>query len=418
MLTLIAVPANALAQDVTQTGAVRVSEELGSVKTADPFLTLEEVLEQAKERNPEILASQKKWESEKAKVLAVKTLPDPQIGLEYWGTNETWYDVGQTIPFPGKLHLKGKAQSHEASRQFHYYQAKEKEILQRVKAAYYNYFLAVRQIEIFEESVNFLKRFSKVAENKYSVGQASQSDVLKAQVEYSKSLNALVTLNQEKETAQAELNALLDQLPETPLGKPIEPKLPPLEFTYVSLEKIALDSRPEIQAARHHVDHEKAQLGSAFADFLPDTMFQYSRREFDEGVDEDDNIFMVKVNVPYLWFWRQGSLVKAARKAKEEAEAELRTTLTMTRYDVKAMLVRAQTAQRLVDLYKTSVIPQAETALRVASAGYEAGTGAFLDLLDSQRTWLEFQLEYYQYLAQYWTYVASLERLVGKDLVA
>ena len=31
--------------------------------------------------------------------------------------------------------------------------------------------------------------------------------------------------------------------------------------------------------------------------------------------------------------------------------------------------------------------------------------------------WLQFQMEYYQYLAQYWTYVAALERVVGEDLM-
>lgn len=387
--------------------------------TSEPLLTLAEVLDEAKENNPDILAAQKNWEEEKAKVWSVRSWPDPQVGVEYWGKNETWYDVSQTVPFPGKQTLKAKAQAHEARRQFELYDAKGKEVLQKVKAAYYGYFLARRQIEIFEQSVSFLEHFSKVAENKYAVKQATQVDVLKAQVEYSKSLNTLVTLSQDRETAQAELNALLDRRPDAPLGKPVEPALPSLNLNYDELEKVALANRPEVHAAHHHVDHMKAEQWAARADFLPDTNVQYSRRTF-HGDSEmrDDNIVMVKFNVPILWFWRQGSLVKAAKKAKEGAEAELRSMETMTRYDVKSMLVKVQTASRLVELYKSSVIPQSEASLNVASAGYEAGTTGFLDLVDSERSWLEFQMEYYQYLAQYWSYLAALERVIGKDLVS
>lgn len=390
-------------------------ENLPFESAAEPPLVLEDVLDEARERNPEIAAARRKWEVEKALIWAVKSWPDPEVGVEFWGRNEKWYDVSQTIPFPGKLALKGKAQAHEAEREFELYQAKEKEILQKVKAAYYAYFLVRRQIEIFESSVDLLKNFARVAESKYSVNEVTQSDVLKAQVEYSKSLNALVTLKQEKESAQAELNALLDRRPHDALGKPAEPDLPPLELDYEGLERVALESRPELHAARHHVDHMKAELRSTKADFLPDTTVQYTRRVFDDM--KDDNVVMVKWNVPILWFWRQGSEVKAARKAKEVAEEELRLAETTTRLDVKTMLVKVQTARRLVELYKTSVIPQAEAALHAATKGYESGRVGFLDLIDSERSWLEFQMEYYGHLAQYWSYLAALERVLGRDLL-
>src|SRR3989338_7686192 len=267
-------------------------QEKGS--KSEPLLTLDKVLQQAKNANPEILVSKKKWEEEKAKVWS-NTWPDPQIGVEYWGENETWYDVSQEIPFPGKMHLKRKAQAHEAKRQWELYEAKQKEILQKVKAAYYGYFLAWRQIEIFEESVSFLKHFSTVAESKYSVNKASQAEVLKAQVEYSKALNELITFEQEKETMQAELNALLDLSPNEFLGRPAAPPLPKADLKFEELEQIALELRPELDAARHHVGHMKAEQWSARADFLPDAMLQYTRRTFDSEDMQDDNIVMVKL---------------------------------------------------------------------------------------------------------------------------
>jgi outer membrane protein TolC len=377
--------------------------------------TLSDTLGEAAKSNPDIVVAKKKWEEEKAKIVPAGSLPDPEVGVEFWGKNETWYDISQTIPFPVKLALKAQSQAHEARRQEGFYKAEGREIIQKVKVAYYAYFLASRQIEVFEESVSFLKQFSVVTENKYSVNQTSQANVLKAQLEYYKIINTLESLKQEKEARAAELNALLDRKPDSPLPKPVEPVLPDLELDYTSLEQIAFANRPELHVARHHVNHMDADLAVAKADFIPDTMLQYSRRTFKDETP-DDNIVMVKFNVPFLWFWRQGGMVEAAQKAKEGAEAELRSVETMTRSDLKGLLVKIRNMRRLVELYRTSTLPQAETMLKVSLKGYEAGTEGFVDVIDSERSWLGYQLEYYQVLAEYWSYLTSLERLIGKDL--
>ena len=108
--------------------------------------------------------------------------------------------------------------------------------------------------------------------------------------------------------------------------------------------------------------------------------------------------------------------MKAAKKEKEQAAAELRAETAATRLDVKSVGVKLDSARRRVELYRSSVLPQSEAALKVAAAGYEAGTAGFLDLLDSQRTWLQLQMEYYRALARYWSYLAAMERIVGRDL--
>jgi cobalt-zinc-cadmium efflux system outer membrane protein len=88
----------------------------------------------------------------------------------------------------------------------------------------------------------------------------------------------------------------------------------------------------------------------------------------------------------------------------------------MTAADLRTAFVRVQTAQRLAESYKTSLLPQAESALSVSEAGYQAGKSSFLDLLDAQRSLLNFKLEYYQYLADYEQRAAELERVIGEEL--
>lgn len=388
-------------------------------------MTLADVVAVAKERNPDILAARKSWEAARALILPAKTWPDPEVGVEYWGfpksglnvgrAPEKWYDVSQTIPFPGKLSLRGKAASHKARREEELYRSTERDVLAKVKETYFDLLYAGRAIQIFKENVEVMRRFARIAESKYSVGKASQSDVLRAQVELSKMLNMLVTLDQERETLQARFNALLDRHPEEPVVPTQEPPIEPFEYTFADLERMALDNRPEIHAASHHVDHMKAELAASRADYLPDTMIQYSRRTM-EG-RRPDAVAMFKLNVP-LWFWRQSSLVKSVKSEKDHADAMLRSARAMTRYETKEFLVHVQTSRRLIDLYKTTVLPQAEQSLRVAEAAYQSEKIGFLELLDSERALIEFRLEYEKYLAQHGTNLAHLERVVGVNFLS
>lgn len=384
--------------------------------------SLAQVLELAKERNPEIQAARSQWQRAEATVVVSKTWEPPQIGYESWGFTgtgvgaapEKWYDVSQEIPFPGKLRYKGRAAKHEALREKEIYRATERDIFAKVKAVYYRLMLSQRAMQIFKENVEVMRRFAKTAESKYSVGKASQADVLRAQVELTKMLNMLVTVEQDNETAQAQLNALLDKSPQEPVGSAQEPPLEPIPYSYEELEAIALAERPEVHAAGHHVDHMRANLAASRADYLPDFMVQYTLRT--RAGMPNDSVGMVKANLPFFYFWRRNAEVKSVRFELDHADAMYRAAKTMARADIKEYFTKVRTSRRLVDLYKTSVLPQAEQAVKVSESAYQTDRIDFLNLLDSQRALLDFRLEYYQTVAQYGENLAELERRVGRDL--
>lgn len=388
-------------------------------------MTLAQVLEMAKAHNPDILAAQKEWEMADAKILSTKTWPDPQVGVEYWGfarsslnvgsAPEKWYDVSQTVPFPGKLTLRGRAAAHEARRQKELYQATEREVLAQVKEAYYGLFYAEHATQAFKENVGVMQRFARIAESKYSVGKSLQADALRAQVELTKMQNMALTTDDERETAKARLNALLDRSPEEPISAQEEPSMVALNYSFADLERTALENRPEVMAAHHHVTHMQAELAAARADYLPDTMVQYTWRTRDG--EPNDAVAMFKLNLP-VWFWRQRSIIKSAAFEKEHADAMYRSAQTMTRYEVKEFLTHVQTSRRLVELYKTTVLPQSEQSLKVTEAAYQSDRTGFLELLDSERALIEFWLEYYKALADYGSNLAHLERLVGTEFLA
>lgn len=84
-------------------------------ETAEPRLDLSSLIREFEAANPEIKAARQRWESTKAVVPQVQTLPDPRLQIGYQRmpmvppvVEGVMYGVGQDIPFPGKLKLKGK----------------------------------------------------------------------------------------------------------------------------------------------------------------------------------------------------------------------------------------------------------------------------------------------------------------------
>jgi outer membrane protein TolC len=161
----------------------------------------------------------------------------------------------------------------------------------------------------------------------------------------------------------------------------------------------------------------KAEAGLALArsEWLPEFMIQYRRRDMRDPAMNDSHDVMLGLTLP-LWFGQQRAAVRQAAAERRMAQAELGAVRAGTRADVRELAVRLQTARRLVELYASGVLPQAEQALRVAQAAYQSDQATFLELLDSQRSLLEFKIDYYSHLAAYQASLGRLERAVGVRL--
>ena len=73
-------------------------------------------------------------------------------------------------------------------------------------------------------------------------------------------------------------------------------------------------------------------------------------------------------------------------------------------------------ADRRVRLYEQTLIPKAKESLRSSLAGFRTGDSAFLDLLDTERTLLEFALVTERARADRGIALAKLNRLVGEPI--
>lgn len=391
---------------------------------SEDTLSLDSLIDEARNNNPEILALKNRYVAARARIPQAFSLSDPWLGIEYEEVPKgktdlsdaalRMYSVQQMVPFPTKLFTRASAASKAAKSAFEEYKEKENEIIQKVNSTYSELFLIYKSIEITEENKALLEQLSQQAATRYSVGKASQQDALKAQVEIARMDTELIMLEQRRQVSAAKLNILLNRDPRTELSRPEVENDIAFEKTLDELYILTKENRPELKAANFNVERGRSLYSLSLQEYLPDFMLKFEQRERNSHLEGYD--IMAAMTVP-IWFWeKQNFNVKEMKEELRMLEAEYKMTENMVLFDVKEAHSRVEALKELVTLYKTSFLPQAEQTLKASLIGYEANQVDFLNLLDSQRMLLEFKLDYYKNVVEFEIALADLQRSVGIEL--
>jgi len=405
------------------TGSLHVAHAIDRI--AQPSMALRDLIHETLERNPELLAARKQWEASSHRIVQARSLDDPTLSVHLWNFPQTFnvtrgdnsiFGLSQNLPFPGKLALKSEIASRSAEITEQALHGKERELIARLKQAYYDLFLAHKAIQIHHEQIELLRQFVEIANAKFRTGRGIQADVLKAQVELSVLHQHLPVLEQRSKTAAALLNTILDRDLLSPLGIPQEPSLLPIDTTIADLHSLALNARPELKAAELAIQYSEQARALAQRQYYPD--FNVAFQRFQNFQANDGFGAYVAMTIPFA-FWTKPKYdagVQEAMASVAAARAQRHQLENMTRFQVNDILAKVRASEQVARLYHTTILPQAVQNLEAARAGYRVGKGGFLDLIDAQRAWRGFQQEYYRALVEREHRLAELEQVIGTDL--
>jgi outer membrane protein, heavy metal efflux system len=388
-------------------------------------VTLEQLIQEALDNNPLIQASQNSADAKRSLILPSQTLPDPMFKFQNMGdlwpptlqegdpSSARTYGFEQDIPFPGKLGLKGKMTEMEAEAERWNTQQTRHQVIVDLKSAYYDLYLIHKALATIEKDRDLLRQFTRIAEEKYRVGQGIQQDVLKAHVELSKLIDRQMVLEQRRGSSEAQINGLLHRPAGTPLGKPAEVKKAELRYSLEQLQGMAEANFPELKVREREIDRNQYAVELSQKNYYPD--FTLGFTYFERTVPSMYG-YMFNVKVP-LYFWRkQRNELESAAFSLESAKKQRDNTLATLHAGLRDAYLVAGTSERLVNLYGSSVIPQAKLALESSLAGYQVGRVDFLALIDSLVTLLDYELKYYEVLTDFQKALARLEPYVGSEL--
>jgi len=399
-----------------------------SAQSEEPRLSPDQLVDEAIQNNPEILAAKKKWEVYKEKIPQASALEDPMFGFGIINLPTSFsfhqedmtmkeFSISQKFPFYGKRKLMGEMAGKEAEAVFTDIQGKIHQVIRDVMTAYYELSHIYRTTRVAQRNKEILENFAKIAETRYSVGEGIQQDVLKAHVEVSKMVDDLIMLTQRKRALEAKLNALLNRSPETPVGEPEEVVFRKFPYTIEELQKMALEMNPSLKGMKKMIEAKEKAYALAKRDYYPDFNFRFAYGQRDKlmGMRQDDMLTgMVEMNIPIFYKSKQDRKVAETKAEILATEAQYRAMKNEILFMIADMGSMTQRVERQIDLYKTGIIPQASLQVNSALSAYRVNKTDFLTLLDSQMTLYKYELQYHLALTEYEKNVASLGAAVGK----
>lgn len=398
-----------------------------SFAVAQDTLTLKRVIEEAKLNNPSIQALRQNMKAKEAGARAEGILDDPRLKIEMMDLSkenpfpipgnamQTRYEVSQMLPYPGKLQLERRIALLEVMMSEAELQSKELETITMVKEAYYEYLLLTTSIRTLEEIKGLLSSMIRIAETKYAVGEVSQQDVIKAQVELTMLLNEVLELEAEKDVVHAEIKALLNRPQDDNTLTISSEKLPEekVKLDLGSLTNKALEVNPELKLMKYEVENKESEVELTRKNYYPDFMLGIAPIQRDGRFDAWDAMF--QINIP-LWRAKYENQVGERVNMADAMRSRVKAEENMINAKVKEGVVKVETADRITMLYVTSLIPQAELSFESALKNYQSGRVDFLTLLDTERLLKKTKIDYIEAVTTYYKRLVLLERVVGEEL--
>ena len=143
---------------------------------------------------------------------------------------------------------------------------------------------------------------------------------------------------------------------------------------------------------------------------------QNGQRRMEMGVDRMGSL-MIGASLPIFARSRQLQMREETAAMHQMAEAELTAMRAETRSRLGEVFATLASTRRLRELYRATVLPQADAATMSALASYRSGAVDFMTVIDNQMGVNRYRQELFTLDAAEGRAWAELEMLVGRPLL-
>jgi outer membrane protein TolC len=380
------------------------------------------------ERNPEIQAARHAVEAKRARIPQAGAWPDPTLSLSYAGNALPPFTVmradpssvrqlmaEQTIPYPGKTHLRTEIAAREADAETLAYEAVGRRVAGEAKQAYFDLAYVDQGLAIFERRQELLERIEQVTEIRYSVGKAAQQDILRAQLEISRLAARRTLLDQQRRTLEAQINSLRNVSIDSLLGETTEVRPSAFAYTQDELQAAAQANYPVLKQRRTVVDQNRLSIDLARKDVRPDFTVGYSYMQRD-GLPDMYGITL-STSLPLFRHRKQDMAIAEAAANLESARQMEASELTLLRYQVKQDFLEVQASEQLLKLYSQGILKQSSLTFESSISSYETGGVDFLNVLSNFLAVIDSELDQHEQVRNHEKALARLEEVTGLNLL-
>ncbi|MBP1627111.1 MAG: outer rane efflux protein [Holophagaceae bacterium] len=375
----------------------------------DPLLA--SLIREALAQNPELARNAALTEAERERIPQAGALPDPSLslGLQNDGfkrlqigrMENSYYQIALTqgLPWPGKRGLRSEVARLGAESLAAQNSRTRLTLEADVKRAYASLLLVRSQLRLLETQTLFLQQGEAIARTRYEVGQGSQADLLRAQLERTRLNQARFSLQSEERTALAALNRLRARPSATPI--PTERSFEdgtPQAIDARELQAKAEETSPELRAAALGVNQAERSLDLAKLDRRPD--FAVTAALMPRGGLDPMWGLGVSISLPAWSKQKQHHAVAEQEQRRRAQGSDLENQKLLLRQRLEERAAQMDAALETLTLYRSGLLVQSEASFRATLAQYEAGRVPFLSVLEALKGWISDQSGLLQAQAQ------------------
>lgn len=389
----------------------------GGHPSAGKHIALEEALNIAIEKNPQLQSSRDQIDAAIGSLRQSKLYPNPVLELlaeempsSELGLNQSQNLVGITQPIitGGKRGLGIKVSE----------KSKEKNELERdtvllaviadTKKAFYKVVADQEGYVIAKKVEEIAKGIYESEKVRFDAGEVAITNVLRAEVELSKSRNLVSNAEGNLQNSIKELQTAMGISEETVGGVTGKLLTQPAELSLHDLELKMNNNQPLLKVSKKNVEIAETQLTLEKRQAIPDINVSAGYKRLTQ---ENMDTVQMGIEIPAPFFNRnQGNIQKGkalSRKAKSENLSVYNDLLFQLKKDFNSYHVE----RRRVVEFRDKILPKAEESLKLIERGYKEGEFNYIDLLDAQRTWAETRISYVESLKNLNLLIADIERL-------
>ena len=379
--------------------------------------------------NPALRRLQNEAAAEWSRTGYVGKLPDPTVSSMFFvppmhfepDRQIAEFQVMQMIPWLARLRAAEQRACLEAVAAENEYRAERLRVIGEIRAGWFKLYVLGKQIETAEQEQSQIESLITTANARVATGNAQPGDVLMATLELSSLQEQLISYRQQVQSTKAELNRLVGRDAHRPIGMPaeIEAQLP--EWDHDLLRTVALQSQPELTAARLRTAATRWGIDVARLNRRPDLTLSAGWMVMDApgaampDAGGDSWTLGVSTSLP-LGRRKYDAMTSEATRRHDAAHASEEEIALRLDALLRGLWEQALAAQRTIALYETTILPQARQTFQADQQALVNNAVTFERVIDDYRRLLNLELGYHRALGELATTLARIRQTVGQDL--
>ncbi len=393
-------------------------ELLNDVAKRTP-MSLEDFTSMAKKNNPTLAQAQSYVRRSEEQGRQAGLYPNPSVGYsgehirggEYGGGEQGAY-LQQEIVLGGKLGARRDIYQQQSKANQIGVDEQNYRVQDSVQQAFYRALAAESLVVVRQRLLQVALDAQETAHQLSNVGQADAPDVLQAEVEaeqaevdfvraqhdYLRQFHTLAAVAGEQHLEVTPLNGELDKPPS------IDPEQ--------QLATIVAES-PAVKRAQQEVVVAEARLKDARREPIPNVTVKAGEWWSGEVIESSNqpagpmSFVDASIKLP-LWNRNQGN-IEAAKADLERAKQDVLRTQLSLKQDAAPLAEEYLSSKFEADRYSTELLPRARRAYELYLMKYQQMAAAYPQVLISQRTLFQLQVDYLHALSSVWSNALALQ---------